>query len=218
MFDIQPDCTDAELARAARTSVALDRLVEVHRLGALAYYAMGSGNAENEDTMSSVILGNSLLTARGVPVAGEYEVKNAIAMKIMDSFGSGGSFTEFYTIDWDDDIVIMGHDGPGHIAISEGKTRVRPLDVYHGKVGSGSVGGDVGATWTGHATVGCAGPRRRSVASGRGRVGTGADSGGRQYKQPVSVCARCTRICRGLESARACASLCGGCGSHCGSD
>ncbi len=137
VFDIQPECTEAELARAASTSVALDRLVELHRLGALAYYSMGSGNYENEDTMSSVILGNSLLTARGIPVAGEYEVKNAIAMKIMDSFDAGGSFTEFYTIDWDDDIVIMGHDGPGHIAISEGKTRVRPLDVYHGKVGSG---------------------------------------------------------------------------------
>ena len=112
-------------------------MVEHHRLGALAYYAMGVGNAENEDTMSSVILGNSLLTARGVPVAGEYEVKNAIAMKIMDEFGAGGSFTEFYTIDWNEDIVIMGHDGPGHIAIAEGKTRVRPLEVYHGKVGRG---------------------------------------------------------------------------------
>jgi L-arabinose isomerase len=136
-FDVQPDCPAEELDRAARTSVALDRLVEIHRLGSLAYYYQGTGNAENEEAISSIILGTSLLTARGVPVAGEYEIKNAQAMKIMDRFGAGGSFTEYYAADFDDDILLMGHDGPGHIAIAEGKTKVRPLQVYHGKVGRG---------------------------------------------------------------------------------
>ena len=167
IFDVQPDCTGEELQRAAQTSVALDRLVDELQLGSLAYYYKGTGNRDagprdagprdagprdagprdagprnagpslNADTMSSVILGNSLLTGRGVPVAGEYEVKNVQAMKIMDSFGVGGSFTEYYAMDFSDDVVLMGHDGPGHIAIAEGKTKVRPLYVYHGKVGSG---------------------------------------------------------------------------------
>ena len=137
VFDVQPDCPEEDLAEAARTSVALDRLVADHRLGSLAYYCQGTGVAENEATIASIILGTSLLTARGVPVAGEYEVKNAQAMKIMDLFGAGGSFTEYYAMDFKDDVVLMGHDGPGHIAIAQGKTKVRPLKVYHGKVGRG---------------------------------------------------------------------------------
>lgn len=137
VFDVQAGCSPAELERAARTSVALDRLVKAHDLGSLAYYYSGTGNAENEDAISSIILGNSLLTARGIPVAGEYEVKNAQAMKIMDAFGAGGSFTEYYAMDFAADVVLMGHDGPGHIKIAEGKTKVRPLKVYHGKVGRG---------------------------------------------------------------------------------
>jgi len=136
-FDVPPDCGDDELARAARTSVALDRLVELHELSSLAYFYMGSGVAQNEETMSSVILGTSLLTARGIPVAGEYEVKNALAMKILDCLGAGGSFTEYYALDLNADHVLMGHDGPGHLAIAESKTKVRPLLVYHGKVGRG---------------------------------------------------------------------------------
>ena len=137
VFDVQPDCSSAELERAARTSVALDSLVANYDLNSLAYYYKGSGVPTNEDTISSIILGTSLLTARGIATAGEYEVKNVLAMKIMDSFGVGGSFSEYYAMDLNADHVLMGHDGPGHFGIAEGKARVRPLEVYHGKVGRG---------------------------------------------------------------------------------
>ena len=136
-FEVQAECPGEELERAAATSLALDRLVERHRLGSLAYYYSGSGNPANEDAVSSIILGTSLLTARGIPVAGECEVKNAQAMKIMDSFGAGGSFSEYYATDYKSDVVLMGHDGPGHLAIADGKIKVRPLRVFHGKVGRG---------------------------------------------------------------------------------
>jgi L-arabinose isomerase len=136
-FDVQPDCPREELERSAITSIALERLVENHHLGSIAYYFKGTGSPANEDAISSIILGNSLLTARGIPVAGEYEVKNVQAMKIMDCFGAGGSFSEFYATDFKDDVVLWGHDGPGHLAIAEGKVKVKPLRVYHGKVGRG---------------------------------------------------------------------------------
>jgi L-arabinose isomerase len=137
LMDVQSDCPPEELLRAARTSVALDRLVERHALGSIAYYYQGTGTPEHEDVMSSVILGASLLTARGIPMAGEYEIKNAQAMKIMDVLRAGGSFTEYYAVDYNDEVILMGHDGPGHIAIAAEKTKVRPLEVYHGKVGRG---------------------------------------------------------------------------------
>jgi len=136
-FDIDEGCSEADIKQAARTSVALEKLVWMHQLGSLAYFYSGTGVTENEEVLSSIILANSLLTARGIPVAGEYEIKNVQAMKIIDCFRAGGSFTEFYALDFNDDVVLMGHDGPGHIAIAEGKTKVKPLEVFHGKTGRG---------------------------------------------------------------------------------
>lgn len=137
LFEIDRSVNPDDLAWACRVAAGLDRLVRDFELAGLAYYYRGEPQSEYERLGAGLILGNSLLTARGIPASGEGDLKNAVAMKVMDVLGAGGSYTEFYAMDFRDDFVLMGHDGPGHIAISDRKPLLRGLGVYHGKAGYG---------------------------------------------------------------------------------
>jgi L-arabinose isomerase len=122
---------------SARVAVGLDRLVEDFELDGLTYYYRGAGGNIAERVAAGLIVGNSLLTARGVPTAGEGDLKTNLAMLLLDRLGCGGSYTEFYALDFDDEFILMGHDGPGHLAIADGRPVARALELYHGKSGSG---------------------------------------------------------------------------------
>lgn len=137
VFDLAPDVAPGDLAWAARVSVGLDRLVGDFDLQGLTYYYRGLDGNQFERLGAGLILGNSLLTARGIPASGEGDLKTCLAMLMMDRFGAGGSFTEFYAMDFAESFLLMGHDGPGHVAISHGKPVLRRLGVYHGKRGEG---------------------------------------------------------------------------------
>ncbi|WP_435061405.1 arabinose isomerase [Amycolatopsis thermoflava] len=137
VFDLDDSVVEEDFAWGARVSVALDRLVEDFSLDTLAYYHRGLDGETHERVGAGFILGASLLTARGIPAAGEFELRNSLAMLVMDRLGAGGSFTELQALNFRDNVVEMGHDGPAHLAISARRPLLRGLGVYHGKRGWG---------------------------------------------------------------------------------
>jgi L-arabinose isomerase len=130
--------TDADLERAALSAVALDRFVDMHCLDGLAYYYDGDPTGPLRALVTSLIVGNSLLTAAGFPMCGESDLKTCIAMLLMDRLDIGGSFAEFHPIDFREGFVLVGHDGPHHVNIADGRPVLRSLVKYHGKPGNGA--------------------------------------------------------------------------------
>jgi L-arabinose isomerase len=128
---------EAQLEWSARVAVGLDRLVEDFALDSLTYYYRGIDGNEAERLGAGVIVGNSLLTAKGVPTSGEGDLKTNLAQLVLDRLGAGGSFTEYYGLDFDEGFILMGHDGPGHLAIAQERPTLRALKLYHGKRGAG---------------------------------------------------------------------------------
>lgn len=134
---ISQPVTDESFDWSARVACGLDQLVTDFDLDGLTYYYRGLNGNMFEQLGAGVIVGNSLLTARGVPASGEGDLKTCLAMKVMDALGAGGSYTEFYAMDFTEDFILMGHDGPGHLAISDDRPVLRGLGLYHGKRGYG---------------------------------------------------------------------------------
>lgn len=130
--------TDEDLLQAAKSAVALDKLVQKFHLDGMAYYYEGLENSEERKLATSLIVGNSILNAQGIPMCGEFDIKTNIAMFIMDRLDMGGSFAELHPFDFNDNTILIGHDGPHHIKIAEGKPVLRSLTKYHGKPGSGA--------------------------------------------------------------------------------
>jgi L-arabinose isomerase len=130
--------TEEDLHTAARVAVALDKFVEEHDLDGLAYYYEAEPGSPLRQIVSNLIVGNSMLTAAGFPMCGESDLKTCVAMLIEDRLDIGGSFAEFHPIDFNENFVLVGHDGPHHINIADGKPTLRSLLQYHGKPGSGA--------------------------------------------------------------------------------
>jgi L-arabinose isomerase len=129
---------EEDLNIAARAAVALERAIDELNLTGLAYYYEGEEGSELRTMVTNFIVGNSLLTAAGFPMCGEFDLKTCMAMLIMDRLEIGGSFAEFHPMNFNTNSILVGHDGPHHINIADRKPVLRSLSKYHGKPGSGA--------------------------------------------------------------------------------
>lgn len=130
--------TEQDLQICAHTAASLDKFINAYDLDGLAYYYEGEAGSPLRELVTNLTVGNSLLTAAGFPMCGESDLKTCIAMMIMDRLDIGGSFAEFHPIDFNEGFVLVGHDGPHHLNIAEGKPVLRSLKKFHGKPGSGA--------------------------------------------------------------------------------
>lgn len=136
-FDVDATVDAADLAWAAKVAVGLEQLVNDFDLDTLAYYHRGLDGEVHERLGAGMILGASLVTAGGAPACGEFELRTSLAMMIMEHLGAGGTFTELQALNFTDNVVEMGHDGPAHLGMSDGRPLLRGLGVFHGKRGWG---------------------------------------------------------------------------------
>lgn len=104
VFDLDRSVEGGDLRWAAQVSVGLEQLVQDFRLDTLAYYYRGLEGDVHERLGAGLILGASLLTAGGVPVCGEYELRTSLAMLVMERLGAGGSFTELQALNFRDGV------------------------------------------------------------------------------------------------------------------
>ncbi len=130
--------TDADLETAAVVAVTLEKYIAAKSLDGLAYYYEGEPGSPVRKLVTNFIVGNSLLTSAGFPMCGEFDIKTCLAMLIMDRLEIGGSFAEFHPVDFANDTVLVGHDGPHHLNIADRRPVIRSLKKYHGKPGSGA--------------------------------------------------------------------------------
>ena len=136
LYEVDETVTNEHMKTSAQIAVAYDEVIRRHKIDAFGYYWWGA-TEETTTLRSQSALAVSRLAAMGIPGVTEGDIKTAMAMKLLDLLGGGGMFLEFFSMDFDEDFIMVGHDGPSNINVASGRPRLKHLDVQHGKTGKG---------------------------------------------------------------------------------
>ncbi|MDO4617970.1 MAG: arabinose isomerase [Clostridia bacterium] len=137
-FDIEGGATVETVWEMAKYVVAFEQWVKDEQLGFVAshYDGLATGKAGVLDSM--LIPAFSMLIKQGTACAVEGDMKVAMAMSILKTIAGTGQLSEMYSIDFNEDICIIGHSGSGDADISTAKKpTMKIVPVFHGKTGGG---------------------------------------------------------------------------------
>lgn len=135
-YKVDETVTNEHMKESAKLAVAYDQIIKKYDISAFGYYWWGV-KSEITEMRAQSALAVSRLTAQGRPGVTEGDVKTAMAMKMLDLMGGGGMFLEFFFCDYDNDFIMVGHDGPSNISIAKDKPKLQHLKIHHGKTGDG---------------------------------------------------------------------------------
>ncbi len=136
-FDIEGGQDINKVWEMARYVVAFENWVKEEKIGLIASHYDGFAKGQAGVLDSMLIPAFSMLIKQGVACAVEGDIKVAMAMSILKTISGTGQLSEFYSIDFNDDIVIIGHSGSGDADISYKKPTMKIVEVFHGKAGGG---------------------------------------------------------------------------------
>lgn len=137
-FEILGDYQESDIHEMAKYVVAFEQWVKDEKLGLIASHYNGYAQGKAGVLDSMLIPAFSMLIKQGTACAVEGDMKVAMAMSIMKTICGTGQLSEMYSIDFDDDICIIGHSGSGDAAISQAhKPTMKIVPVFHGKTGGG---------------------------------------------------------------------------------
>ncbi len=136
LYEVDRTVTNEHMRFSAQIAVAFDTIIKKHNIDCFGFYWWGKKKLVTQ-IRAQAGLAVSRLAAQGIAGVTEGDVKSAMAMKILNLLGGLGMFVEFFAIDFAEDFVLMGHDGPANVKMAKGKPRLTYLDIMHGKTGQG---------------------------------------------------------------------------------
>ena len=136
-FAIPGDVEGAPLQSIARVLAGLDRLIEREALCALPNHYEGAVREDHVAVLAASNPAFSVLMAEGIACPVEGDIKTALAMLMLKAVAGTATLAELYSMDFDDDVVILGHSGAADLTISKEPPTLKHSAVFHGKSGSG---------------------------------------------------------------------------------